>query len=86
MIRVVGRWFAADCHDTGQAGQPPPLTGLHLQLSQNGRDWTVGTAVNASGPRYMFRTSIELPDDVRPGSATLKVENYGQGAVVQVTS
>src|SRR4051794_36089654 len=48
-VHVTGKWFAADCYDTGQPGTPPPLTGLTLEVSQSGTSWPVAHDVDASG-------------------------------------
>jgi hypothetical protein len=83
-VPVAGRWFAADCYDTGQPGAPPPLTDLRLQLSQSGQIWTVASGVAASGPQYTFNVAIQVPHGVHPGPAKLAVKDYGRPIVLHV--
>jgi hypothetical protein len=84
-VEVAGRWFAADCYDTGQPGSPPALTNLRLVVSQRGRAWTVASGFAASGHDYTFHLGVRLPQDLHPGRATLAVENYGRPVVLHVS-
>jgi hypothetical protein len=83
-VQVGGRWFAADCYDTGQSGMPPPLTNLSLQLSQAGRSWTVASGIDASGSEYTFITAVRLPHDLHPGRAHLAIAGYGRPVTFHV--
>jgi hypothetical protein len=83
-VHANGKWFAADCYDTGQTGTPPALTGLTLHVSQRGQTWTVASQVDASGSDYTFDVPIDLPAGLQPGSAEVQVDGHGAAAEVQV--
>jgi hypothetical protein len=84
-VSAHGKWFAADCYDTGQPGSPPPLTGLHLSVAQGGRTWQVASNVSASnGGRYTFHVPVVLPSDLRPGTAIVRVDEVGTTANLRV--
>jgi hypothetical protein len=68
----------------GQPGTPPALQGLTLQVSQHGQTWTVATGVDAAGSHYAFRQVIQIPKDLHPGAATIKVKGYGPSATLHV--
>jgi len=84
-VHVFGKWFAADCYDTGQAGQPPGLTHLRLVITQAGRAWTVASDITASGKDFTFDVPVRLPHALQPGTAQLKVVDYGAPARIQVS-
>jgi hypothetical protein len=79
-----GKWYAADCYDMGQPGNPPPLTGLDLSVVQGGKAWRVASDVNAVGDRYRFHVPVVVPSDLRPGLATVRVDKYGGTATLHV--
>jgi hypothetical protein len=77
-------WYAADCYDTGQRSNPPPLTGLQLSVVQSGKTWHVASDINAVGSRYRFHVPVALPGDLRPGLATVRVDGFGGSATLHV--
>jgi hypothetical protein len=83
-VRANGEYFAADCYDTGQPGQPPPLTGLHLSVVQDGKSWLVASQVRAAHRHYTFHVPVVLPSDVRPGTAIVRVDGQGTSATLHI--
>jgi hypothetical protein len=60
------------------------LTALTVQVSQSGRTWVVGSGIDASGDHYTFRLPIHLPEELQPGTAVVRVKDYGTPAEVLV--
>jgi hypothetical protein len=83
-VRADGKWFAADCYDTGQPGSPPALTAMKVQVSQSGQVWTVATGIDAGGDDYSFHVPLQLPEGLHPGSATVEVAGYGRPTKVLI--
>jgi hypothetical protein len=79
-VQASGKWFAADCYDTGQGGVPRALTGLTIRVSQHGHSWTVARDITASGPDYSFHVPVRLPAQLRAGPATADVPD-GSGPI-----
>ena len=75
-VQATGELFAADCYDTGQAGTPPALTGLQLQVTQAGRTWTVASDIAVTGSLFTFHVPIRLPVELRPGDAEVVVPGH----------
>ena len=82
---VTGTSFFEGCNDTPEPGgcfhrpEPviePPRRDVALVLTQGGRSWTLQRA-DAAGPeeQYRVRWDFEVPADVKPGRATLTVED-----------
>lgn len=80
-----GEWFAADCYDTGQASDPPPLTDLTVSIVQNGKTWQLASGVDATGDHYAFHVPLVLPTGLTPGKATVRVGGYRTAALLQIT-
>jgi hypothetical protein len=79
-----GEYFAADCYDTGQPGQPPPLTGLQLSVVQDGKSWVVASQVRAAHRHYTFHVPVVLPSGLRPGTAIVRVDEQGTFATLHI--
>jgi hypothetical protein len=79
-----GKWYAADCYDSGQPSDPPPLTGLHLSVVQSGKTWRVASDVNAVGDRYRFHVPVVLPSDLQRGLAIVRIDGFGGSATLHV--
>lgn len=86
-VRAHGEWFSATCEDVISPGvqpaAPSPLTGLIMQVSQQGRIWNVASGLAASGAHYTFDAVIRLPSELSSGTAEVAVS--GHGAPVTVT-
>ena len=85
-VHVRGRWFAADCYDTGQTGTPPPLTGLELEVMQDGSAWTLARDLDATGEKYELEVTVRLPTELKAGPAVVRVVGYGSPADLQITA
>jgi hypothetical protein len=83
-VSANGKYFAADCYDTGQPGRPAALTGLRLSVVQDGKVWSVASQVAAAHRLYTFHVPVVLPKDLQPGRATVRVDGYGASATVHV--
>jgi len=89
-VHVSGEWFADGCNDMAIDGQPPqappPFTDMTIELHQGGQTWPVAEDVDAAGDHYAFDVSVTIPDDVKPGKATMQAKNHGFATDVEVVA
>jgi hypothetical protein len=80
-VRAHGEWFSATCNDVvspgAHGGAPQALTGLVIQVRQQGHTWSVASGLAASGEHNTFDAVIRLPGELAPGSAEVAVKDFG---------
>lgn len=69
VVTVKGKFFLADCYDTGQQGTPPPMKHVVLKLRQHGHVWRLGVADAKADPLGTISWRVHIPRGVRPGTA-----------------
>ena len=70
VLTIYGRFFASDCHDTGQGG--PDTAIPHLQLAFAGRYRVLPLAtVHPHGPDSSFRVAVRIPPTAASGRARI---------------
>ena len=70
-LTIKGRFFLADCNDTGQQGTPPPMKHVVLKIRQHGHTWRLGVADAKHDPLGTISWRVHIPQAVRPGAAVL---------------
>ena len=89
-VHAHGEWFSATCDDVispgGQPAASSPLTGLIMQVSQQGHTWSVASGLAASGEHNTFDAVIRLPSELASGTAEVAVSGYGAPVTVTVTA
>jgi hypothetical protein len=80
-IRVAGRWFVADCYDTGQPGSPPPSTDLPVTFTGAGGAEAL-SRVDA-GADGSVRLTVTVPDDAAAGPARITVGSASAALTVE---
>jgi hypothetical protein len=69
-IKIKGFGFSSTCDDQGKGEAPQPLTDQDVVLNVDGVETVLGTVDSEDGS---IATSVQLPDEVRPGPAQLRV-------------
>lgn len=76
-LHLTGRWFHTGCDDVVANGQTSdterPLVDLTVRLQQGSSSWTLASKVETTTRDGLLDLQVMLPDDVRPGPATLQV-------------
>jgi hypothetical protein len=89
-VTVTGEWFADGCNDTvvnGETPQPPPaFTDMTIEFHQGDKTWPVATDVDAEGEHYAFETTVQIPDDVHEGKATMQAKDHGFATDLEVVA
>jgi hypothetical protein len=79
-----GRFFLADCYDTGQSGHPPAIAEVRLVfVARDGRQVALST-VHPSGSLGRFATVVMIPADAAPGRGRIRADPAQPLAVVVV--
>jgi hypothetical protein len=75
-LTIKGRFFLADCYDTGQQGTPPPMRHVVLRIRQHGHTWRLGVADARPDPLGTISWRVHIPRGVRPGAAVLVTGDF----------
>jgi hypothetical protein len=69
-LTVYGKFYASDCHDTGQRAPDAPIPSVQIAFASSYRTLPLAT-VHPHGPESSFRVAVRIPPTTPAGPARL---------------
>ena len=74
-VLLRGGGFGGGCDDSNLPFRPkPPQKDIRVEMRQGGKTWPLATLDAGPRPDYAIRKTLRVPEDARPGKATVVVD------------